>query len=112
LSTGAGNRFEYELFANTIVVLIVASGASASINLCVVDGVEWADSASSLELELSSSTGEHTHSTGVLGISGYADTLTVRDNLVGSAGIAIAIGINKLIRLTLAGAYCALECFA
>ena len=112
MSTGAGNRFEYELFANTIVVLIVASGASASINLCVVDSVERADGASSLELELPSCTGEHTHSTGILGISSYADALAIRDNLVVSASVAVAIGINKLIRLTLAGAYCALECFA
>jgi hypothetical protein len=97
------------LFAYTVVVLIVASGASASVDLCVVDGVEWADGTSSLELKLSSRTREHTHSTGILGISSYADALSIRYNLVVSAGVAVAIGINKLIRLTLAGAYCALE---
>ena len=69
MSSGAGDGFEYKLFTDTVVVLIVSCGTSTSIDLCVVDGVEWADGTSSLELELTCSTGEDTDSAGILGVS-------------------------------------------
>ena len=77
MSIGAVDGSENQLFTYTVVVLVVSGGASASVDLCVVDGVKRADGASSLELELSSSARQHANSTTVLGKSSQADTLTV-----------------------------------
>ena len=76
MSSRAVDGFEDYLSADSEVVFVITVGAGAASNLYVVDGVEGADCASSLEGELPGGAGQSANAAGVEGISGSADALS------------------------------------
>ena len=97
---------------DTEVVLVEACGASAAVDFCLEDGVEGTDGASSHEGEVASGARKSANSAAVDSISGFADTLSVGDDLVGSTSETVSIGVSDLISLTLTDADRSLENFA
>lgn len=77
MSSVAGDRFEDKLLANSIGILVVASGTVAAVDLWFVDGVERTDGASTLEDELVGGAGELADAAAAEGVASDADALTV-----------------------------------
>lgn len=88
--------------ADSVGVLVVAGGAAASADLCVVDCVEWAGGACSLEHELVGIAGEDADSAAAQGVAVGADTFSVGDHLVVATSIAVALAVQELISFALA----------
>jgi hypothetical protein len=90
--------------ANSVVVLVVSGRAGTTIDLSLIYCVEWTGSTDALEDKLAAAASKHTNSTGILGISRGAYTLTVQYDLIGCAGEAVSICVKDLIALALADA--------
>jgi len=93
LASAAADWFEHKLLADSEVVFVVASGAVTAVDLWLVDCVQGADGTASLEDELVATTSELAHSAAAQGVASDADALVVRDDLVGSTGVAVAVGV-------------------
>ena len=105
MSSSAVDGSEGKSLTDSEQVLVISSGAIASVDLSLEDCVQGADGATSLEGELSSSTGKSAYTASVERISGLADALSVGDDLVGSASVAVSAGVKKFISLTLTNAH-------
>lgn len=112
MSSIAGDGFEHQLLANSIGILVVASGTVAPVYLWFVDGVQRANCTSSLENELVAGTGQLADSTAAQSVSSDAHALAVGDHLVGSTGVAVSIGVKNLVTSALAGTHGSLQHFA
>jgi hypothetical protein len=100
----ATNGFQYQLLADSIGVFVVAGGTGAGFDLFVVDSVQGAGGATSLEDELVASARKRADSAAAQGVSVGADALSVGDDLVVAAGVAVALAVEQLIRFALAHA--------
>lgn len=98
--------------ADSEVVLVETGRTVASVDFRSEDGVEGTNGASSLEGEVSVTARKSADSATVERVSSSADALTVGDDLVGSAGEAVAHGVKNFVRLALTDAAGALENFA
>jgi len=98
--------------AQSVVVFVVACGTAAAVDLCVVDCVQRTRCATSSENKLVRSAGKHTNSTAAQSVAICAYTSSVRDDLVVTTGVAIALAVQKFIRLALADTDGALWDFA
>jgi hypothetical protein len=90
-----------QLFTDSKVVLVEASGTITTVDFFLVDSIEGTDSTASLEGELTRSTRKGADATAVQGVAGLADTHTARDDFVGSTGEAITILVKNLVSLAL-----------
>lgn len=112
MASWAIDRFQDQLLTNTIKILVASAGAIASVDFSLVDGVERAHCASALEGELSGLAGQSANSAAVLGVALFAGTLRTNNDLVSSAGVAIAVAVEEFVALTLTHAKSPLKSFS
>lgn len=112
MSVRAADGLKGQFIANSIGVHVESAGAGAAVDGGVEDCVEWAGRAGTLEGELIASAGKDAVSAGTQGVTSSADALTVGNDLVESAGVAVSVGVQKLIVLALADAARALDNFS
>lgn len=112
MSARAADGLKGQFIANSIGVHVESAGAGAAIDGGVEDCVQWAGRAGALEGELIASARKDAVSAGTQGVTSSADALTVGNDLVESTGVAVSVGVQKLIVLALADAARALDIFS
>lgn len=90
----------------------MSTRAVTTVDFSFVDGVEGANCTTSLERELTSCTSKSANAATVSGVAILADALNTRDDLVGCAGIAVAVAVKKFVALALTDAERTLKNFA
>jgi hypothetical protein len=109
LASTAVDGSEHQLLANSVGILVEASGAIAALDFRFVDGVQGANGTSSLEDELVASASELANSAAAHGVSSDANAFVVGDDLVSTTGVAVSVLVEDLVNSALAHTNAALK---
>ena len=112
MSCAAVDGPEDQLLADAICIFVVAIRAITTLDLWFVNSVKRADSASTLEDELVAAARKLANSAAAHRISADTDASVVGDDLIGTARVAVSVGIEDLVTSALAHAEAALQDFA